>query len=98
MNHLDKFTEADLRRVVRTDQQANDNWPPVLTRQEAAKMCRISAQTFDSWVRKGILPGSIPGTRRWSRDAIEAHLTGKGASSEVDQVSPFERWKRGHAN
>jgi hypothetical protein len=42
---------------------ANDNWPLVLTRQQGADMCRISASTFDVWVRKEILPGPIRGTR-----------------------------------
>lgn len=77
--------------------EANDNWPPVLTRCEAAKMCAISVQTFDSWGRKGILPGPIPGTRRWSRDAIERHLA-SGAPSANDQPSPFEEWKQGNAH
>jgi hypothetical protein len=93
-----KFTEPDLRRVIRADEHANDNWPPVLTRREAAKMCRISVQTFDSWVRKGILPGPIPGTRRWSRVAIERGLAGGGiALFANEQLSPFEQWKRGDA-
>jgi hypothetical protein len=33
--------------------------------------------TFDDWVRKGILPRPIPGTRRWSRTAIERALSGE---------------------
>jgi len=94
-----KFTEADLRRAIRTNRQANDNWPPVLARPEAAEMCRISVQTFDSWVRKGVLPGPIPGTRRWSRVAIERSLAG-GVVAKIatDHPSPFEQWKRGNAH
>jgi hypothetical protein len=94
-----KFTETNWRRVIRAGEQANENWPPVLTRCEAAKMCRISVHTFDSWVRKGILPGPIIGTRRWSRSAIEQGLAGQVvALSANDQVSPFEQWKRGNAH
>ena len=93
MNSLYKFTEANLPRAVGANEQANDNWPPVLTRRQAAEMCNISAQTFDSWVRKGILPGAIPGTRRWSRVAIERYLAYGNASSASDQLSPFTRWK-----
>lgn len=92
-----KFTEADLRHAIGAHTQANDNWPPVLTRCEAAKMCTISVQTFDSWVRKGVLPGPIPGTRRWSRYAIERCLAGDAPSAN-DQPSPFEQWKHGHAH
>jgi hypothetical protein len=95
----DRRLPADLHHAIRTDPQANDNWPPVLTRCEAAKMCRISVQTFDSWVRKGILPGPILGTRRWSRSAIEQALAGDVSASLGDkQLSPFEQWKRGNAH
>lgn len=94
-----KTPETDMLSAIRTDEQANDNWPPVLTRPEAAKMCRISLQTFDSWVRKGILPGPIAGTRRWSRGAIERRLEGQAAAgSATELLSPFEQWKRGYAH
>jgi hypothetical protein len=94
-----KTAETDMLRAIRTDEQANDNWHPVLTRREAANMCRISLQTFDSWVRKGILPGPIAGTRRWSRSAIERRLEGQVVGgSATEQLSPFERWKRGNAH
>jgi hypothetical protein len=86
----------DVTKVIKAT--ANDNWPPVLTRCEAAQMCRISVQTFDCWVRKGILPGPIPGTRRWSRCAIERLLVGAVAEpSATDQISPYEQWKRDNA-
>jgi hypothetical protein len=78
---------------------ANDNWPLVLTREQAAATCSVSVQTFDSWVRKGILPGSISGTRRWSRIAVERSLSGDSITSPIDvQHSAFEEWKLGHAN
>jgi helix-turn-helix protein len=94
-----KFTKTDLPCAFRTDRQDNDNWPFVLTRPEAAEMCRISAQTFGSWVRKGILPGPIPGTRRWSRVAIERGLAGGVVAPFAnDHLSPFEQWKRDNAN
>ena len=94
-----KLTERDLHGAIRPDRQANDNWPPVLTRPEAAKMCGISLQTFDSWVRKEVLPGPIRGTRRWSRVAIERSLAG-GVVAPIanDQLSPFEQWKRDNAH
>jgi hypothetical protein len=94
-----KFAEINLPRAIHAGEQANDNWPPVLTRCEAAEMCRISVQTFDSWVRKGILLGPIPGTRRWSRSAIEQSLRGGVVESFANErFSPFEQWKRGNAH
>lgn len=98
MRKSSKFTEPNLHRTIRAGEQANDNWPLVLTRREAAKMCAISMQTFNSWVRKGILPGPIHATRRWSRSAIERYLEGRiAASSATNQPSPFEQWKFGNA-
>jgi predicted DNA-binding transcriptional regulator AlpA len=78
---------------------ANDNWPIVLTRPEAAAMCGISLSTFDNWVRKDILPGPICGTRRWSRVAIERALSdGLTGPSMSTEHSPFAEWKRANAN
>ena len=78
---------------------ANDNWPLVLRRQEAAEMCKISVQTFDIWVRKGILSGPIKSTRRWSRVSVEGALSGGQVAppSESDQ-SAFEQWKNRNAH
>jgi hypothetical protein len=77
---------------------ANDNWPPVLTRREAAKMCRISVSTFDAWVRKAILPKPMPGTRRWSRVAIERALAGGDRTAVDIQLSAFDQWRRDRAH
>jgi predicted DNA-binding transcriptional regulator AlpA len=82
---------------------ANDNQPPaetlVLTRHGAAKMCGVSLPTFDTWVRKGILPKPIRGTRRWSRLAVERALAGVSAAASPDSASsPYELWRRANAN
>ncbi|SDP47319.1 hypothetical protein SAMN05428967_2275 [Phyllobacterium sp. YR620] len=72
----------------------------VLTRPEAAALCHISAATFDSWVRRGVVPKPIVGTRRWSRIAIERALCGDQAPpmASNDNLSPFEVWKRQNAH
>lgn len=70
---------------------ANDNYPPVLTRREAAAMCRLTPSGFDSWVRRGIVPVAIMGTRRWSRDAILRAISGD-VSVDVE-LDPYERQK-----
>lgn len=78
---------------------ANDNWPLILTREQAAAMCSISVQTFDTWVRKNILPRSISGTRRWSRMAVERAISGNPIASANDAPqSAFEEWKRSNAH
>jgi hypothetical protein len=82
-----------------TSVAANDNWPIVLTRSEAATMCSISLSTFDMWVSKGILPGPISGTRRWSRVAIcRALANGLIERPIVTDHSPFDEWKRANAD
>lgn len=85
---------------VRSAIAANDNSPLVLSRREAAALCHMSLTGFDSWVRKGIVPSAIPGTRRWSRVAIERAIAGDRSSPEPanDNLSPFEKWKRENAN
>jgi predicted DNA-binding transcriptional regulator AlpA len=71
----------------------------VLTRYEAARMCGISVYTFDVWVRKGILPGPIRGTRRWSRVSIEQALARDLVPTGVEvHGSAFEQWKRHNAH
>jgi hypothetical protein len=78
---------------------ANDNWPLILTRRQAAEMCKVSVQTFDAWVRKEILPGPIPRTRRWSRIAIEGVLAGGSIASSFNiGQSAFEQWKSARAH
>jgi hypothetical protein len=49
--------------------------PRCLNRRQAADYCGCgSLSSFDDWVRRGIVPGPIPGTRRWDRKAIDAAL------------------------
>jgi hypothetical protein len=50
-------------------------------------------------VRKGVVPGPLVGTRRWSRLALERAPCGDMAApvANNDNVSPFEAWKRQHA-
>jgi hypothetical protein len=49
--------------------------PRCLNRRQAAEYCGCcSLRAFDEWVRQGIVPGPIPGTRRWDRKAIDAAL------------------------
>lgn len=72
----------------------------VLTRRQAAALFGLSVSGFDVWVRKGLVPGAIPGTRRWSRAGLERAID-EGRSGPVavnDNLSPFEIWKRQNAN
>jgi hypothetical protein len=44
-----------------------------LNRQQAAAYCGCdSLSTFADWVRRGIVPGPIPGTHRWDHRSVIA--------------------------
>lgn len=74
---------------------ANDNYPPILTRPQAAALCQLTPSGFDSWVRRGVVPGPIRGTKRWSRDAILRAVDG---DRHVDvELDPFEQWEADRA-
>ena len=70
--------------------------PRLLTREQAAAYCSISARSFSEWVKAGRLPGPISGTTRWDRRAIDAALD-KASGLEVPAAreDAFDTWKRG---
>lgn len=48
--------------------------PRLLDRGAAAEYCGLAPATFSDWVRRGRLPGPVPGTKRWDRRAIDTQL------------------------
>lgn len=72
----------------------------ILTRREAAGLLGISPSTFDNWVRKGIAPSPISGTKRWSKAAIERAMSGVAteatAANANDPDAIYEALKRQH--
>ena len=68
-----------------------------LTPSQAAEYCGCETiEAFNTWVRRGIVPGPIPGTHRWDKKAIDAALDrASGLTSEQD--SSFEAWARAQA-
>lgn len=67
-----------------------------LTREQAAEACGLSVTGFDSWVRRGIVPGPIKGTHRWSRAALERALAGVKTEGDDAEVV-FAQWLETHA-
>ncbi len=63
----------------------------IQTREQAADELGMKLGMFDDWVRKGILPAPIPGTKRWDRDAIKAKLD-KASDLEQSNVSEYDKW------
>jgi hypothetical protein len=72
--------------------------PRGLTRDDAAAYCGLSPEGFDEWVKRGIVPGPIPGTQRWDRKAIDVALDrASGLESPQEKEDAFERWRANHA-
>lgn len=71
--------------------------PRCLSRRQAAEYCGCgSLSTFDDWVRRGIVPGPITGTRRWDRKAIDAALDKRSGllAGKITDRDPFVVWER----
>jgi hypothetical protein len=50
---------------------------------------------FNNWIRRGIMPGPIPGTHRWDRKAIDAALDRlSGIQPKIEsKMSSYDAWK-----
>ena len=73
----------------------------LLTREEAAASCRLSTQGFSQWVKKGRLPGPLPGTARWDLRAIDAALDSLSGIADRGEGGigslVLDQWKAKHA-
>ena len=66
-----------------------------LTIAEAAAYAGLSESGFREWVRKGLVPGPWPGTRRYDRHALDAALD--RISGVTNTKSAYDEWKVKHA-
>lgn len=74
--------------------------PRGISKRDAAAYCGCTTlEAFDDWVRKGIVPPSIPGTHRWDIKAIDAALDRASGLSITpsDHLTPYQRWKADEA-
>jgi hypothetical protein len=77
---------------------SNSNESRLTDRAGAAKYCKLTPRAYDKWVKKGLLPGPIAGTRRYDIKAIDIQLDlhsgiiGPGADKNTDD--DYERWMR----
>src|ERR1700730_2665117 len=67
--------------------------PRVLSRDQAAAYCGISARAFSEWVRLGRLPQPIPGTCRWDLRAIDAALDLASGILGSGSPLPLDEWR-----
>jgi hypothetical protein len=72
----------------------NNIAPRGLTREQAARYAGCETlSAFANWVRRGILPGPIPGTHRWDKRAIDAALDRASGLQTTLAPSALEEWK-----
>ncbi len=64
-------------------------------KQAAAYAGCETLSAFNDWIRRGIMPGPIPGTHKWDRKAIDAALDRlSGLQPTIEpQLSPYDEWK-----
>jgi hypothetical protein len=70
--------------------------PRGMSREQAAAYAGCETlSAFNGWVRRGIMPGPIPGTRKWDRKAIDVALDRMSSldSTIRRQRSPYDEWK-----
>jgi hypothetical protein len=69
--------------------------PRGMTKTDAAAYCGCgSLAAFDDWVRRGIVPGPIPGTHRWDRKAIDMKLDlASGLETTIAPATALEKWR-----
>jgi hypothetical protein len=69
-----------------------------MTREKAAAYCGCeSMAAFSDWVRRGIVPGPLPGTKRWDRKAIDAALDRASGLGATLRQSPLDAWRAARA-
>lgn len=67
--------------------------PRGLSREQAAEYLSLSLSGFDDWVRRGRVPGPLPGTHRWDRKAIDVALDKISGLATNVGPSAYEQWK-----
>src|SRR3954451_15259653 len=67
--------------------------PRGLARGNAAAYCGLTLQGFDEWVKRGVVPGPIPGTQRWDRLAVDLALDRASGIARMTGGTAFEQWK-----
>jgi hypothetical protein len=70
--------------------------PRGMSKEQAAAYAGCeTTSTFNDWIRRGIMPGPIPGRHKWDRKAIDAafdRLSDLRPTIE-HQLSPYDAWK-----
>jgi hypothetical protein len=76
-----------------THQTSNGLTQRLLSRAQAASYLNLSTSAFSGWVRRGIVPAAIPGTKRWDKKAIDAALDRSSDLHATTDMSPLDQWR-----
>lgn len=68
----------------------------LIDRTKAARYCNLSTSAFSDWVRKGKLPGPLPGTARWDLKAID-HALDVLSGLSSSESSALDEWREKRA-
>ena len=71
--------------------------PRLLTRQQAAERCGLTESGFSTWVGRKLVPGPLPGTRRWDVKALDQALDRLSGLDPERELTPYEKWKQDNA-
>lgn len=75
--------------------------PRLISRPDAAAYCGLTPRGFDDWVKRNIVPGPLPSTKKWDVKAIDAaldKLSGFAPPTVPEpEDDPLEAWKRKRA-
>lgn len=68
--------------------------PRLLTKGQAAEYLGLSKSAFSKWVAQMRIPTSIPGTRMWDKNAIDATLDRISGIEANDNNSDIDEWEK----
>lgn len=71
--------------------------PRLLTREQAAAYCGLSATVFSRWIKAGRIPAPISGTARWDKKALDVALDTASGLNSHDQLNALDNWRARHA-
>ena len=73
--------------------------PRCLSRTEAAAYCGLTPAGLSLWIDRELVPGPMPGTRKWDRLAVDRAIDKlSGVESQMESVSAYDEWKARRGN
>lgn len=66
----------------------------MLSLREAAEYCGLSTSGLGDWVRRGIVPGPMRGTRKWDAKALDLALDKQSGLTTLQstELNPLDQW------